>query len=62
VLSKGDGTAISFVLDDGAWERPEAVAGFEKLVRQAAASAGGLPIKLRLLDPKMEIRKEWTVR
>lgn len=56
-LSKGDGTAISFVLDDGAWERPAAVAGFERLVRQAAPSVGGLPIQLRLLNSKMEIKK-----
>lgn len=61
-LSKGDGTGISFVLDDGAWERKDAVAGFERLVRQAAPSVGGLPIKLRLLNPRMEPKKEWTVR
>jgi hypothetical protein len=62
VLSKGDGTGISFVLDEGAWERPEAVAGFERLVRQAAASVGGLPIRVRLLSPRMEPKKVWMVR
>lgn len=62
VLSQGDGTGISFVLDEGAWERPEAAAGFERLVRQIAASVGGLPIQVRLLNPRMEPRKEWTVR
>jgi hypothetical protein len=61
VLSKGDGTAIAFVLDDGAWSRPEVTAGFERLVRQVAESAGGLPIQLRLLNSKMEPKKEWTV-
>jgi hypothetical protein len=62
VLSKGDGTGISFVLDEGAWERPDAVAGFERLVRQVAASVGGLPIRVRLLSPRMEPKKEWTVK
>ena len=62
VLSKGDGTSISFVLDDGAWNRPQIAAAFERLVRQVAGAAGGLPIQLRLLDPKMEPKKEWTVQ
>jgi hypothetical protein len=61
VLSKDGGTAISFVVDDGAWNRPEIAAGFERLVRQVAGATGGLPIELRLLDPKMEPKKEWTV-
>jgi hypothetical protein len=62
VLSKGDGTAISFVLDEGAWQRPDALAGFEQLVRRIAPSVGGLPVKLRLLSPSMEPKKEWIVR
>jgi hypothetical protein len=62
VLSTGDGTAISFVLDEGAWERPDALAGFERLVRRVASSIGGLPVKLRLLSPSMEPKKEWMVR
>jgi hypothetical protein len=62
VLSRGGGTGIAFVLDEGAWERPEAVAGFEKLIRQIAASVGGLPITLRLLDPRMAPQREWLLR
>jgi hypothetical protein len=62
VFSKGDGTAISFVLDDGAWNRQEITAGFERLVRQVAGAAGGLPIELRLLNAKMESKREWEVR
>lgn len=61
VLSKGDGTAISFIVDEGAWNRPEVVAGFERLVRQVAPRIGGLPIELRLLSPKMEPKKESKV-
>jgi hypothetical protein len=61
VLSKDGRTAISFVVDDGAWNRPEIAAGFERLVRQIAVTAGGLPIEIRLLDSRMEPKKEWTV-
>jgi hypothetical protein len=61
VLSKDGGTAISFVLDDGAWDLPAAANGFERLARQAAASVGGLPIKLRLLNSRLEIKKEIAI-
>jgi len=62
VLSKDGGTAISFVVGDGVWERPDAVAGFERLTRRVAASAGGLPVKLMLLNSKMETEKEVALR
>jgi hypothetical protein len=62
VLSKDGGTAISFVVGDGVWERPDAVAGFERLARQVAASAGGLPVKFQLLNSKMETEKEVALR
>ena len=62
VVSKGDGTAIGFVVNEGVWERPEAVAAFGRLVRRAAASVGGLPIKLRLLNSEMETKKEAPVQ
>ncbi len=62
VLSKDGGTAISFVVGDGVWERPNAVAGFERLTRRVATSAGGLPVKLVLLNSKMETEKEVALR
>jgi len=62
VVSKDGGTAIGFVVDNGVWERPEAVAGFERLGRRVAASVGGLPIKVRLLSAEMEVKREVTVR
>jgi hypothetical protein len=61
-LVKDGRTAISFVVSDGAWERPEVLAAFARLVRRAAAPAGGLPITLRLLDPNMEPEREAVVR
>jgi hypothetical protein len=62
VVSKGDGAAIGFVLSEGVWERPEAVAGFEGLARRVAASIGGLPVQVRLLSVEMETKKEVAVR
>jgi len=61
VLSKDGGTAISFVVGDGVWERPEVVAAFQRLVRLAAPSVGGLPIQLRLLNEGMEPKKSLMV-
>jgi hypothetical protein len=61
-LTKDGGSAISFVVSDGAWEHPQVVAAFERLIRRAAPSAGGLPIALRLLNPNMEPEREVMVR
>jgi hypothetical protein len=58
VLSKDGVTVISFVLGEGALERPGTVTGFENLARHVAASVGGLPIGLRLLNSQMEVEKE----
>jgi hypothetical protein len=61
-LTKDGGASISFVVSDGAWERPQIVAAFERLIRRSAPSAGGLPIALRLLNPNMELEREAMVR
>jgi hypothetical protein len=61
-LSKDGRTVISFVVNAGAWDRPEIVGAFVRLVRRAAAAVGGLPITLRLLDPNMDPRREAAVR
>lgn len=62
VVSRGDGTALGFVVDDSVWDRPEAVAAFQNLARQVAPSIGGLPLQLRLLNAEMETRKEVAVQ
>ena len=62
VVSKGDGTAIWFVTNEGFWDKPEAIAGFERVARQVAAAAGGLPIQVRLLNAEMETKKEMTIQ
>jgi hypothetical protein len=61
-LSKGDdGTAIAFVVEDGVWDMPDRVAAFEALVRQAAPAVGGLPIQLRFVNTRAELKKVETV-
>jgi hypothetical protein len=60
-LLKGEGTVISFVVQQGLWNQPAAIATLDRLVRQIAPSVGGLPVDLRLLDRDMAIRKEVTV-
>jgi hypothetical protein len=60
-ILKGEGTVISFVVQDGLWDNPAALATLDRLVRKIAPSAGGLPIKMRLLDRNMAIQQEVTV-
>jgi hypothetical protein len=61
-LLKGEGTVISFVVQDGLWDQPAAIATLDRLARQLAPSVGGLPIELRLLDRAMDIKQAVTVR
>jgi hypothetical protein len=61
-LLKGEGTVISFVVQDGVWDEPAAIATLDRLVRQVAPSVGGLPVELRLLDREMAIRQAVRVQ
>jgi hypothetical protein len=51
------GSVVSFVLTDGVWNNPSAVAGFEEIGRRIAPAAGGLPIELRLVDTGWALQK-----
>lgn len=62
MLAKGDGTVISFIVREGSWDNPATVVAFEKLARQGGTAVGGLPVKLRLLNSTLEIKKEVTVQ
>ncbi len=57
-LSRDPQTAISFVVQEGSWNQPATVRGFEALVRKTAGPVVGLPVDLRLLSSDMEIKKE----
>ena len=61
-LLKGEGTAISFVVQDDLWSRPAVTATLELLVRRIAPSVGGLPVELRLVDGNMDIKQTVTVQ
>jgi hypothetical protein len=61
-VSKGDGTSIGFVVSEGVWQQPAAVAGFERLARRVAPSIGGLPLQVRLLSPQMEVKTQAELR
>jgi hypothetical protein len=58
-LSKqADGTSLSFVVGDGAWDNAEMVASFEKIARDAAPAVGGLPIHLHMVNTSLEVKKD----
>lgn len=62
VLSKDhSGTAIAFVVQEGAWDQPAIVAGFEEIAREVAPSVGGFPLKLRLADSNRQTMKEVNI-
>ncbi len=62
-LSKGQeaGTVLSFVVQDGFWDRPGVVWSFENIGRGVAPAIGGLPIKVRLINNQKEVKKEFVV-
>lgn len=61
-LLKGEGTVISFVVQEGLWSEPAAIATLERLVRQIAPAVGGLPVELRMLDRNMDIMQAVAVQ
>src|SRR5260370_491637 len=62
VLAKGSGgTAVGFVVQEGAWDNDDNYAVFEHMVRLAGPAVGGFPIKLQFMNPKLEVKKEMTV-
>jgi hypothetical protein len=58
-LSKqSDGTSLGFIVGDDSWNDPTIVTSFEKIARDAAPAVGGLPLKLRLENTTLEVKKE----
>jgi len=57
-----DGTTISFVLGDGAWDDAQVVTDFENFTRQAAPAVGGLPVRLRLESTALDVKKDEVLK
>jgi hypothetical protein len=59
LLSKGkEGTVVSFVVQDGFWEAQKNVNLFADLGRTVAPALGGLPLKVRLMNTSLIMKKE----
>ena len=52
------GAVVSFVVKDGMWEPESNVAVFAELGRTVAPSVGGLPMKVRLVNSNLVVKKE----
>jgi len=62
LLSRGaDGVVVSFVVQQGVWDDAKSVAGFKQVSGAAAPAVGGLPVKVRLVDSSLDVKKEVTV-
>ena len=62
LLSKGrNGTVVSFVVQEGAWDLPDRILAYEEIGRRIAGPAGGFPIKVRLIDAAQTLHRELSV-
>jgi hypothetical protein len=61
-VTKDNGTTIAFVVNDGTWNDATAVTEFESIVRSAAASVGGLPIELHLVNTTLVVEKDEKIQ
>lgn len=62
LLNKGlGGTIISFVVQDGVWDRAGTPSVFEEIAREVAPAVGGLPVQVRLLDSQMDVEETLIV-
>jgi hypothetical protein len=58
-LSRGpNGAMLSFVVKDGVSNIPAVISAFWEIARDVAPSVGGLPLKVRLMNNKGEVRRE----
>jgi len=63
LLSKGaSGTVISYVVQDGIWNNPTMVSGFETLTRDVASTVGGLPVEMRLVSTLLVVEKDEAIK
>lgn len=53
-----DGAVLAFVVNEAGWNDPANVANFESIVRKAAPAIGSLPVRLRLVDSSLDVKKD----
>ena len=62
LIDKGTGgTVISFVVQDGYWNEAGVLPSFEEIAREVAASVGGLPVQVHLVDSNKTVEKATAV-
>lgn len=62
LLDKGaSGAIISFVVQPAGWTEWGKVAAFEQIGRDMASTVGGLPLKVRLVDDDVHMKREMDV-
>jgi hypothetical protein len=61
-FDKGEkGDIISYMVVDGAWDKPKTVEFFRQLGNKIAKLVGGKPLTVKLLDTNRAARKEFTI-
>jgi hypothetical protein len=58
---QSDGTALSFVVKDGAWDDAGMVASFEKIARDVAPTVGGVPLHLHFDNTNLDVKKDMAL-
>jgi hypothetical protein len=59
LLSKnGSASDVSLVVKDGSWDDPRVVAGFQALGHKLSQALGGEPVRIHLIDSKLEPKKD----
>jgi hypothetical protein len=61
LLKMGSSTVISYVVQDGVWNNPDTVSGFETVTRDVAPTVGGLPIDMQLMNSTETVEKDEVV-
>jgi hypothetical protein len=61
-VDKGSqGTTISMVVKDGAWNQPDTLPELEEVVREVAGSVGGFPVYVQVMDSEQHVKDHGLV-
>jgi len=63
LISKdANGVVVSCVVKTGWWDDPSNVAAYEQLGRDIAPAVGGFPLRIRMVNSTLDVKKEITLR